>query len=282
MKELNAVAEQSGRLFTLMYNQRTDPLYREMHRLVAAGEIGEVRRVNWIITNWFRTQFYYDSGAWRATWKGEGGGVLMNQCPHQLDLMQWIVGMMPQRVRAFCHFGKWHAIETEDDVTAYLEFPNGATGVFVTSTGDSRGTNRFEILGSRGKLVCEKDTLTVYRLSSDLQQFLKEAREGLAEPACSVEVIHQKGENTQHVGILNNFTNAVLGLEPLYVDGREGIRCVELINAMLLSSWQDTAVTLPVDDDAYLAELEKHIRSSKEKRGEDLLIDNTMSFGGTK
>lgn len=282
VKELNAVAEQSGRLFTLMYNQRTDPLYREMHRLVAAGEIGEVRRVNWIITNWFRTQFYYDSGAWRATWKGEGGGVLMNQCPHQLDLMQWIVGMMPQRVRAFCHFGKWHAIETEDDVTAYLEFPNGATGVFVTSTGDSRGTNRFEILGSRGKLVCEKDTLTVYRLFSDLQQFLKEAREGFAEPACSVEVIPQKGENPQHVGILNNFTNAVLGLEPLYVDGREGIRCVELINAMLLSSWQDTAVTLPVDDDAYLAELEKHIRSSKEKRGEDLLIDNTMSFGGTK
>ena len=118
VKEMNAVAEKSKGLFTMMYNQRTNPLYIRMHELVAGGELGQVRRVNWIITNWFRTQFYYDSGAWRATWKGEGGGVLMNQCPHQLDLLQWICGMMPSKVRAFCHFGKWHDIETEDDVTA--------------------------------------------------------------------------------------------------------------------------------------------------------------------
>ncbi len=282
VREMNAVAEKSGKLFTLMYNQRTNPLYKKMHALVKDGEIGEIRRVNWIITNWFRTQFYYDSGSWRATWRGEGGGVLMNQCPHQLDLLQWICGMMPSKVRAFCHFGKWHDIETEDDVTAYLEFPNGATGAFITTTADAPGTNRFEILGSRGKIVCEKDELCVYRLKKDLQEFLKTEPNAFAEPEYEFEKIPQSGDNPQHVGILNNFANAVLGLEPLYVDGREGIRCVELIDSMLLSAWLDRAVDLPFDDDLYYSELKKHIDVSREKGTQDILIDNSMSFGGTK
>lgn len=282
VKEMNAVAEQSKGLFTMMYNQRTNPLYIKMHELVAGGELGEIRRVNWIITNWFRTQFYYDSGSWRATWKGEGGGVLMNQCPHQLDLLQWICGMMPSKVRAFCHFGKWHDIETEDDVTAYLEFPNGATGAFVTTTADSPGTNRFEVLCSRGKVVCEKDELQVYRLNEDLQEFLMSANAGFAQPKYTEETIKQGGKNPQHVGILNNFANAVLGTEPLYVDGREGLKCVELIDSMLLSSWTDKTVSLPIDDDEYYGELKKRIDSSRLKDTNDILIDNSMSFGGTK
>ena len=282
VKEMNAVAEKSKGLFTMMYNQRTNPLYIKMHELVAGGELGEIRRVNWIITNWFRTQFYYDSGSWRATWKGEGGGVLMNQCPHQLDLLQWICGMMPSKVRAFCHFGKWHNIETEDDVTAYLEFPNGATGAFVTTTADSPGTNRFEVLCSRGKVVCEKDELQVYRLNEDLQEFLMSANAGFAQPKYTEETIKQGGNNPQHVGILNNFANAILGTEPLYVDGREGLKCVELIDSMLLSSWTDKTVSLPIDDDEYYGELKKRIDSSRLKDTNDILIDNSMSFGGTK
>ena len=265
-----------------MYNQRTNPLYIKMHDLVHSGEIGEIRRVNWIITNWFRTQFYYDSGSWRATWAGEGGGVLMNQCPHQLDLLQWICGMMPVKMRAFCHFGKWHDIEVEDDVTAYMEFPNGATGSFVTCTADTPGTNRFEIIGSKGKIVCEKDELTVSRTGVDVNEFLKKAMGGFDEPKCETEVIKQSGNNPQHVGILNNFANAVLGLEPFYVDGKEGLKCVELIDSMLLSTWLDKTVTLPVDDELYWEELQKHIATSKIKSGEDILIDNSMSFGGTK
>ncbi|MDE6397881.1 MAG: Gfo/Idh/MocA family oxidoreductase, partial [Clostridiales bacterium] len=265
----------------MMYNQRTNPLYIKMHDLAASGEIGEIRRVNWLITNWFRTQYYYDSGAWRATWKGEGGGVLLNQCPHQLDLLQWICGM-PVKTRAFCHFGKWHDIETEDDVTAYFEFPNGATGAFITSTADAPGTNRFEILGSRGKLVCEKDTLTVSRLSGDLQETLMTVRNGFAEPKYTEEVIPQSADNPQHVGILNNFVKAVLGREPLYVQGTEGIHCVELMDAMLLSTWLGREVSLPIDDDLYYEQLKKRIATSKEKSGEDILIDNSMSYGGTK
>ena len=236
VKEMNAVASRSDKFFTMMYNQRTNPLYIKMHDLVHGGEIGEIRRVNWIITNWFRTQFYYDSGSWRATWSGEGGGVLMNQCPHQLDLLQWICGMMPVKMRAFCHFGKWHDIEVEDDVTAYMEFPNGATGSFVTCTADTPGTNRFEIIGSKGKIVCEKDELTVYRSGVEINEFIKTATGGFDEPKYEVEVIKQSGDNPQHVGIINNFANAILGIEPLYVDGQEGLKCVELIDSMLLST----------------------------------------------
>ena len=281
VKEMNMSADKSGKLFTLMYNQRTNPLYKKMHEIVAEGGIGEIRRVNWLITNWFRTQYYYDSGAWRATWRGEGGGVLMNQCPHQLDLLQWICGMMPEKVHAFGHFGKWHDIETEDDVTAYLTFPNGATGAFITSTADAPGTNRFEILGSKGKLVCEKDVLTYSRSDVDLQDFLKREKDGFRAPEFTVQAFPLEGENPQHVGILNNFANAILGTEPLYVDGREGLRCVELIDAMLLSAWENAEVTLPIDDEYYYKKLSEHIAVSRVKEGKDILIDNSGSYGGT-
>lgn len=282
VKEMNAEAAKSDKLFTMMYNQRTNPLYIKMHELVHGGEIGEIRRVNWMITNWFRTQFYYDSGSWRATWKGEGGGVLMNQCPHQLDLLQWICGMMPSKMRAFCRFGKWHDIEVEDDVTAYMEFPNGATGSFVTSTADAPGTNRFEIDGSKGRIVYENDKLLVSKSNSDLQESLMTSKDCFAMPQYTTEIIEQSGDNPQHVGILNNFANAILGLEPLYVDGREGLKCVELINAMQLSSWLNKEVALPIEDELYWTELQKRISTSRIKICEDLLIDNSSSFSGTK
>ena len=283
VREMNEVAQKSDKLFTMMYNQRTNPLYIKMHDFIKNGEIGDIKRVNWIITNWFRTQFYYDSGSWRATWKGEGGGVLMNQCPHQLDLLQWICGMMPSSIRAFCHFGKWHNMETEDDVTAYLEFPNGATGAFITTTGDAAGTNRLEITGTKGKLLCEKDKLHLFRLEMDCNEWLNTVQNGFAEPKYTEEIFNQEEDkNTQHVGILNNFANAILGIEPLYVNGIEGMNCVQLINGMLLSSWKNEMVTLPVDEDEYLIELEKRIKTSKIKDCEDKLVDNSMSFGGTK
>ncbi len=161
--EMNECAKECDVTFAMMFNQRTNCVYRKMKEIVDSGELGEIKRVNWIITSWYRPQFYYDSGAWRATWEGEGGGVLLNQCPHNLDLVQWICGM-PSKVTAFCHEGKWHDIEVEDDVTAYLEYPNGATGTFITTTGETPGTNRFEISFDGGKLVCEGDKLTLHKL----------------------------------------------------------------------------------------------------------------------
>ena len=283
VRKMNEVASKSSAIFSMMYNQRTNPLYVKMHELVAGGELGEVRRVNWIITNWFRTQAYFDSGAWRATWKGEGGGALMNQCPHQLDLLQWIVGAMPTKIRAHCHFGKWHDIETEDDVTAYLEFPNGATGVFITSTADAPGDNRFEILCSKGKVVCENDKLMIYRLKTDLQEYIKTCENGFSQPEFEVETVEMDyAKNTQRVGIINNFANAVLGLEELYVDGSEGIKCVELINSMLYSSWTDSTVTLPVNENDYYDELSKRIATSRLKDCKETVLDISNSCGGTK
>lgn len=267
VKEMNAVAAKSDKLFSVMFNQRTNCVYRKMRELVQNGTLGEIKRVNWIITDWYRPQSYYDSGSWRATWKEEGGGVLFNQSPHQLDLLQWILGMMPESVRSFCHFGKWHDIEVEDDVTVYMEFPNGATGVFVTSTADAPGTNRFEILGDKGKLVCEKNQLKLTLNEIGEREFNATFRESHGEPKRGEEtIVETDGKNPQHAGILSNFANAVLGIEPLFVDGKEGLNGVELMDSMLLSTWLDQKITLPIDDDLYLSELNKRIATGKTRK----------------
>jgi len=282
VKEMNEVAKKSDKLFGMMFNQRTNCLYRKMREMVQNGEIGEIKRVNWIITTWYRTQDYYDSGDWRATWKGEGGGVLFNQCPHQLDLLQWTVGMMPTKMRAFCHFGKWHDIEVEDDVTAYMEFPNGATGVFVTTTADAPGTNRFEITGTKGRLVCEGGKLIFDKLEVDEREHCMTAK-GFAAPKCERGIeVETDGKNDQHVGIMNNFANAILGLEPQFVQGVEGINGVQLMDSMMLSTWLDKTVTLPIDDDLYLAELNKRIASGRTKESVGDVVLNTEGTYGSK
>lgn len=283
VKEMNATAERSDKLFGMMFNQRSNPIYRKMQEMVSSGDVGEIKRVNWIITNWYRSQNYFDLGGWRATWRGEGGGVLFNQCPHQIDLLQWIVGMLPTKIHSHCHFGKWHDIEVEDDVTAYMEFPNGATGVFVTSTADAPGTNRFEITGTRGRLVCEGGKLTFDQLAVDEREFCRTAR-AFVDPEYKTFEVPTDGRNDQHVGILNNFANAILGIEPLFVKGEEGINSVQMMNAMILSTWLDKAVTLPIDDDLYLDELNRRIRESTvvKKDTSDVVLDISGTYGGVK
>jgi predicted dehydrogenase len=246
--------------FGMMLNQRTNCVYRKMRELVRNGELGAVKRVNWIITDWYRPQFYYDSGGWRATWDGEGGGVLINQCLHNLDLLQWICGM-PSRVHAFCHEGKWHDIEVEDDVTAYMEFANGATGVMITSTGDAPGTNRFEIILEGGKLVCEGDKLILWRLEENERAFCKRSKDSFAQPPHTADEVVTDGQNQQHVGVLNAFAANILRGESLTAHGSEGLNSVELCNAIYLSGWLGQTVELPVDEDVYLAELNKRRKS---------------------
>ncbi|QAY67931.1 Gfo/Idh/MocA family protein [Paenibacillus protaetiae] len=278
VREMNEKAQDSGVVFGMMFNQRTNPIYRKMHELVHSGELGAVKRVNWIITDWYRTQAYYDSGSWRATWAGEGGGVLINQCPHNIDLLQWICGM-PAQVRAFCHEGKWHHIEVEDDVTAYMEFPNGATGVFITTTGDLPGTNRFEITLEMGKLVCENNTLTLHKLSQNEREYCFTSKDGFAKPEVDVSAVPAEGDNSQHMGVIASFAKAVLNGEPLIAGGEEGIRSLELSNAMHLSSWLGETVELPIDEELYLQELNKRIAGSNRKETEAVLFDTEGSFG---
>lgn len=283
VKEMNRVADETGAVFTMMFNQRTNCVYRKMRELVAAGAVGTVKRVNWIITDWYRSQSYYDSGSWRATWRGEGGGVLLNQCPHQLDLLQWVVGMMPVRMQAHCHFGKWHDIEVEDDVTAYFEYENGATGVFITSTADAPGTNRFEILGTGGKLVCEKGaTLHYYKNEVDEREFNRTWKGGFGEPKWTEVPVETDGQNLQHIGILRNFTEHLLGREELFVRGQEGLRGVTIMDSMLLSAFLGgKMIDIPFDDDLYYEELGKRVAAGRQKTGADRVLDTSATYGGT-
>ena len=276
VREMNAAAEQSTALFGLMFNQRMNCVYKEMRKIIQEGGIGDLQRVTWTITDWFRTQFYYDAGSWRATWDGEGGGVLINQCPHQLDLLLWIVGKMPVSVNGFCKYGKWHDIEVEDEVTAYLEYDNGATGVFITTTGEAPGSNRLEISGTKGKVLCENGKLTYFANDCDSAKYCVEIKNAFKSPTTTKVDVETDGSNPQHAGILNNFTNAILGIEPLFVDGKEGIRSVELMNAIEYSGWMNGAkVALPVNEEKYMEELNKRRSQSKAKLGCDSIVNDT-------
>ena len=209
VREMNAAAKKSGKVFGIMFNQRSIPAHQKIKDLVDSGELGEIKRTNWIITNWYRPQSYYDSAGWRATWKGEGGGILLNQCPHQLDLWQWICGM-PAKVRAYCSFGKYHDIEVEDDVTGYVEYENGATGVFISSTGEAPGSNRFEIAADNGSLVFEGGKITFWRNRVSEREFNKTFEGRFGNPECWKCEIPVDSEGEEHKGVTNNFVEAIL------------------------------------------------------------------------
>jgi len=263
-ERLLAAHTRRDRVFAAVFNQRTDPCFLQLRHLVQSGELGEVRRVHWTITNWFRTEHYYASGSWRATWAGEGGGILLNQCPHNLDLLQWIFGM-PQSVRAFCQFGRYHAIEVEDDVTAYLEFANGATGVFIASTGETPGTNRLEVAAERGRVVLENDRLVFTRNATPMSEYSRTAADPAARPATTETVLTPPDHGEQHLGILKNFAEAILDGAPLIAPAAEGIHSVELANAMLLSTWSQRTIDLPIDTRRYAEALQAKIAGSKPK-----------------
>jgi len=268
-----------SQVFAAMFQMRTIPRYMKLKQLVDGGALGELRRMSWIITNWFRTEAYYRSGGWRATWRGEGGGVLLNQCPHNLDLLQWICGM-PRTVRAFCRFGKWHDIEVEDDVTAYMLFANGASGVFVTTTGEAPGTNRLELCGENGKVVVEGDAIRFTRNEVPMSQFCRTSKQSFAAPEVwDIEVPARSGGG-QHQIIIQNFIDAIAGGAALIAPAAEGMNSVELANAMLFSSLTNQTLELPLNGAAFEQELAKLVRNSKfhKKTGTGAVSDISASF----
>lgn len=252
-----AAAKASGRVFGVMFNQRTHPLFRKARELVRTGQLGQPKRLQWTVTNWYRTQGYYDSGSWRASWAGEGGGVLINQAPHQLDLWQWIFGM-PCQVWADCTCGKYHHIEVEDDATIYARYENGATATFITTTGEYPGTNRLEIVGDKGKLVLEDNKLRWWKLARPEREF---CFDGDIPPVEYEELLPQEKE-TAHNGILTNFTAAVLHGEPLLAPGYDAIHEIVVSNAAYLSAWTGERVSLPLDTARFDALLAERVESS--------------------
>jgi predicted dehydrogenase len=250
-----------SQVFAAMFQVRTEPAWIKLRQLIKSGELGEIRRVNWIVTDWFRTEAYYASGGWRATWRGEGGGVLINQCPHNLDLLQWLFGM-PSKVRGFCGLGKWHAIETEDAVTAHLEYPNGATGVFVTTTGEAPGTNRLEIAAENGRVVLENGKLHWDKNIVGMTEFSRTTKARFDRPETWQIDIPTHGHTSHHVAIIHNFVDAILDGKALIAEATEGINSVELANAMLLSSILDKTLELPLDPAMVEKEFKKLIKGS--------------------
>ncbi|MBP1587904.1 MAG: Gfo/Idh/MocA family oxidoreductase [Clostridia bacterium] len=247
VKEVICAAEQSHGAYGIMFNQRTDPLFRKAKEIIDGGGLGEPKRLVWIITNWYRTQKYYDSGTWRATWNGEGGGVLLNQAPHNLDVWQWLFGM-PDAVTAFVTEGKYHNIGVEDDATIYAEYGNGATAVFITTTGEAPGTNRLEISGSLGKIVIEKGVLSYTKLGVSERDFCFRDGSGSSLPPLEEFSFGPYEAVSGHELILANFAASVLEGERLIAPGIDGIRELSISNAAYLSSWTGRTVRLPLDE----------------------------------
>jgi predicted dehydrogenase len=272
-------AKPSNLVFSVMFQTRTSSAFQTIKKVIQDGELGEIKRVNWIVTNWFRSAAYYASSEWRATWKGEGGGVLLNQCPHNLDLYQWLFGM-PKSVTAFCGYGKYHEIEVEDAVTAYFEYPSGATGVFITTTGEAPGSDRLEIAGDRGRLVFEKGLITFDRTNGSVQEYSDSTPESFPSmPTWKCEIPYGS-QGPSHMKILANFLQAIQTGAPLIAPGEEGIKSLELTNAMLLSSWQNKTVRLPIDREEYLEQLGKRIAESTlhKKVSDSVVVDMAASF----
>jgi predicted dehydrogenase len=255
-ERLVAAHTDPNQVFAAMFNQRTDPAFLKLRELMSNGELGAIRRVNWTVTNWFRTEAYYRSGGWRATWAGEGGGVLLNQFAHNLDLYQWLFGM-PSTVRAFCQFGRYHDIEVEDDVTAYLQYPDGLTAVLITSTGEAPGTNRLEVAAERGRIVIEADRFNFTQNEVGMGEFARTSKELFAAPSVRNVDISVSDHGPQHAGILENFIAAILDGVALIAPAEQGIHSVELANAFLLSAWENRSIDLPLDGELYEEQLRK-------------------------
>ena len=288
VEEAIEVAKKSDKTYAMMFNQRTNPIYIKLREIVKSGKYGEIRRVIWINTDWYRTQAYYDSGSWRATWEGEGGGVMLNQCPHQLDLWQWICGM-PCKVRSVCREGKWHDIEVEDDITIYAQYPNGASGIYIATTGDFPGTNRFEITLEKAKIVCEFDAeigefvIKICELDVGMSEHIKNAEGGFEKPKKNWVTVNlsDKTQKNNHEIVLDAFAAHILRGEPLVAEGPEGINGLTISNAAFLSSWLDKEVTLPIDGDLFLEKLNEKIKNSDYKKNlrEQIQEDMNSTYG---
>ena len=276
VRELMTEAEKHpNQVFGIMFNQRTNPLYRKAKEIIDSGKMGELKRINWIITNWYRPQAYYDLGGWRGTWVGEGGGVLMNQAPHQLDLFQWLGGM-PVKIRGNCKVGVGRKINVENDVTMYVEYANGASGVFISSTHDAPGSNRLEIDGTGGQLIIEQKGFSEMLTFNELPSFENELSSEISSPMPLIKAKKTVmktstlknavllGAIGQHVGIFRNFSRAVLFNEPLIAPGADGIHSLTIANAAYLSSWLGKDIELPLDEDLFKLELDKRIEEEKE------------------
>jgi len=261
-RRILAAHTNSQQIFGVMFDTRTEPKYQKVREMVRNGELGRIRRINWILTSWFRSDAYYRSSDWRATWDGEGGGMLVNQLPHDLDLFQWIFGL-PKRVRAFCPLGKYHDIEVEDEVNAILEFEDGATGMIVATTGEAPGTDRREIVGTKGRLVIHADHLELTRTQIPVDEYCRTTDKSFGGPESETIRIDLEGKAGRHAEVLRRFVGAIHDETTLVAKASEAEASAALANAIIYSSWTDQTVELPLDPEKFESELNRYRENSR-------------------
>lgn len=269
VEEMNACAKKHPEVaFGIMLNQRTNPVFRKLHDITTSGELGKLRQVVWV-SRQFRTQKYYDSGTWRATWGGEGGGVIVNQAPHQIDLLQWMFGM-PKRVYATTNFGHHRKIAVENDVCAEFEYENGATGVFITCTDDVLGEDRLTAVYDRGRVrVLDSKRLVIEKLCDDEEKIGTEYPEetitqlknsGKLFEVTTFEKENDPFANSEHAKVFRAFAEHLAKPDkPMVAKGTDGLNEVQLASAIQLSGWLRQPVDIPVDNELYRRELNKRI-----------------------
>jgi predicted dehydrogenase len=269
VKRMIRAAERSGKVFAIMFQFRHMPVYQATKRLIDGGRLGEVRRVHLIIAD-YRSQAYYDSGRWRATWRGEGGGVLLNQAPHMLDMLTWLTGR-PRTVTAHTR-RRLHDIEVEDEAFAVLEYPNGAHGYVYAGVNDVPQVTRLEVCGDKGKILIEStggsdETLDFWEVTPPLSRFTIQSKEMWAAPGCERVPVPLDRREQGHIAVTRNFCRAIRYGEPLITPGAEGLYSLELADAMILSSFRKKAVRIPLNATEHEHLLEGLVRRSRPKSG---------------
>jgi predicted dehydrogenase len=247
-------AKKAGVLLGVMFQTRTEPWFKATHDLLASGVIGPIYRSVIVASHWYRTQAYYDSGSWRGTWTGEGGGVLMNQSPHSLDMFIWLGGK-PTRVLARTST-RFHRIEVEDTAEALIDYGGDHTGYLYTSTAEWPGDDRYEFSGERGKLVVNGRSVRLYRATERVQDTIDHLAVW-GKPTGAWEEIPVEGEPPGHAAVVVQFARAVRLGEPLVATGEDGVNSLELGNAIMLSGDLNQAVDLPLNRNAYDRFLER-------------------------
>lgn len=256
-------------VFALMLNQRVAPVFAKMKAIIDAGSLGKLQRTHWTMTNWFRPEVYFQVSDWRATWRGEGGGLLVNQCIHNIDIFQWLCGV-PVSVQGFCGFGKYHDIEVEDEASAYFEYSNGASGIFVGSTGEAPGVNRLDIVGDKGMLSFDGERLLHTENTPATSEYNRETRDMFGQPEARATDITPLETVNQHARLISNFANAILNQEPLIAPASEGIHSLAIANAILWSAWGGERIALPLDSQGYQRALNKKVANSSLRKKADI------------
>ncbi len=241
------------------FQMRLRPARQRMVHLVSQGCLGSLVRVSLDATDWFRSMAYYRSSPWRATWEGECGGLLMNQAPHDLDLLLSLVGMPERLIAEIANHG--HEIEVEDEVMALLQWRGGAMGQLHLSTRESPGRHLVEIVGTQGSLRLEGDELTVIELGTDAGEYSQTTPETMKHPPITRREQEKHTDTEDRYRLVHeNFRNHLLHGTRLICSAQEALDQVRFANALLLSAIRRKWVATPVaseEVDAVLAFLMK-------------------------